>query len=72
LVDPAALAEAFAAFERRGQAAVLIGAGWRWAPGTDLVERYVGLLDGALVAVVGGLAWVVIRHVRRRSSTLGG
>ena len=38
----------------------------------NLVERYVGLLDGALVAVVGGLAWVVIQHVRRRSSTLGG
>ena len=37
----------------------------------ELVERYVGLLDYALVtAVVGFLGWMVVRHVRRRGSTL--
>jgi membrane protein DedA with SNARE-associated domain len=51
----------------------LIGAGVALGTRYDLVERYVGLLDHAVVAaVVGGLAWVVVRHVRRRGSTLGG
>jgi membrane protein DedA with SNARE-associated domain len=114
LVDPADVEKAFAAFERRGRAAVLlgrlvpvvrsfisvpagvvampwaqfllytaigsalwngalIGAGVALGTRYDLVERYVGLLDLVLVAaVVGGLVWVVVRHVRRRSSTLGG
>jgi membrane protein DedA with SNARE-associated domain len=114
LVDSADVEKAFAAFERRGRAAVLlgrlvpvvrsfisvpagvvampwpqfllytaigsalwngalIGAGVALGTRYDLVERYVGLLDHALVAaVVGGLFWVAVRHVRRRGSTLGG
>ena len=113
LVDTADVDRAFAAFERRGRTAVLVGrlipvvrsfisvpagvvrmpwpqfllytalgsAVWNGALigagvalGTqyELVERYVGLLDYALVtAVVGFLGWVVVRHVRRRRSTLG-
>jgi membrane protein DedA with SNARE-associated domain len=112
LVDTADVDRAFAAFERHGRAAVLVGrlvpvvrsfisvpagvVGMPWpqfllytalgsalwngaligagvALGTqyELVERYVGLLDYALVAAVVGLCgWVVVRHVRRRRSTL--
>jgi membrane protein DedA with SNARE-associated domain len=112
LVDTADVDRAFAAFERRGRAAVLvgrlvpvvrsfisvpagvvrmpwpqfllytalgsalwngalIGAGVALGTQYELVERYVGLLDYALVtAVVGFCGWVVVRHVRRRRSTL--
>jgi membrane protein DedA with SNARE-associated domain len=50
----------------------LIGAGVALGTQYELVERYVGLLDYALVtAVAGFLAWVVVRHLRRRGSTLG-
>jgi membrane protein DedA with SNARE-associated domain len=51
----------------------LIGAGVALGTQYELVERYVGLLDYALVAAVVGFGvWVVVRHLRRRSSTLGG
>ena len=50
----------------------LIGAGVALGTQYELVERYVGFLDYALVAaVVGFLGWIVVRHLRRRSSTLG-
>ena len=49
----------------------LIGAGVALGTQYELVERYVGLLDYALVAaVVGFLGWMVVRHLRRRGSTL--
>jgi membrane protein DedA with SNARE-associated domain len=49
----------------------LIGAGVALGTQYELVERYIGYLDYALVAaVVGGLAWIVVRHLRRRGSTL--
>jgi membrane protein DedA with SNARE-associated domain len=45
----------------------LIGAGVALGTQYELVERYVGLLDYALVAaVVLVLGWLVVRHVRRR------
>ena len=50
----------------------LIGAGVALGTQYELVERYVGLLDRALIAALVGFgAWVVVRHLRRRSSTLG-
>jgi membrane protein DedA with SNARE-associated domain len=50
----------------------LIGAGVALGTQYELVERYVGLLDYALVAaVVGFLGWILVRHLRRRGSTLG-
>jgi membrane protein DedA with SNARE-associated domain len=50
---------------------LLIGAGVALGTRYELVERYVGLLDGALVvAVAVALGWAVVRHVRRRRSTL--
>jgi membrane protein DedA with SNARE-associated domain len=50
----------------------LIGAGMALGTQYDLVESYVGYLDHALVAaVVAALGWAVVRHVRRRRSTLG-
>jgi membrane protein DedA with SNARE-associated domain len=50
----------------------LIGAGVALGTQYELVERYVGLLDRArVVAVVGLLGWMVVRHLRRRGSTLG-
>jgi membrane protein DedA with SNARE-associated domain len=49
----------------------LIGAGVALGTQYELVERYVGLLDYALVAAVVGFGvWVVVRHLRRRGSTL--
>jgi len=49
----------------------LIGAGVALGTQYELVERYVGLLDRALVvAVAGFLGWIVVRHLRRRGSTL--
>ncbi len=49
----------------------LIGAGVALGTQYELVERYVGALDLALVAaVVAAVVWVVVRHVRRRGSTL--
>ena len=114
LVDTADVDRAFAAFERHGRSAVLVGrlvpvvrsfisvpagvVGMPWpqflvytaigsavwngvligagvALGTryELVERYVGLLDWALLtAVVGFGGWVVVRHVRRRRARLEG
>ena len=51
----------------------LIGAGVALGTQYELVERYVGLLDYALVAAVVGFgSWIVVRHLRRRGSTLGG
>jgi membrane protein DedA with SNARE-associated domain len=51
----------------------LIGAGVALGTQYELVERYVGLLDHALVAAVAGFGgWIVVRHLRRRGSTLGG
>ena len=51
----------------------LIGAGVALGTQHELVERYVGYLDYALVtAVVAVLGWAVVRHVRRRSSRLEG
>jgi membrane protein DedA with SNARE-associated domain len=112
LVDAADVDRAFAAFERRGRAAVLfgrlvpvvrsfisvpagvvrmpwpqfllysaigsaiwngalIGAGVALGTQYRLVERYVGLLDIALVAaLVGAGGWLVVRYLRRRGSTL--
>jgi membrane protein DedA with SNARE-associated domain len=50
----------------------LIGAGMALGTQYDLVESYVGYLDHALVAaVVAAFGWAVVRHVRRRRSTLG-
>jgi membrane protein DedA with SNARE-associated domain len=50
----------------------LIGAGMALGTQYDLVESYVGYLDYALVAaVVGAVGWAVVRHARRRRSTLG-
>jgi membrane protein DedA with SNARE-associated domain len=50
----------------------LIGAGVALGTQYELVESYVGVLDRALVAaVVGFAAWLVVRRVRRRRSTLG-
>jgi membrane protein DedA with SNARE-associated domain len=50
----------------------LIGAGVALGTQYELVETYVGLLDRALVAAMVGFgAWLVVRHVRRRRSTLG-
>jgi membrane protein DedA with SNARE-associated domain len=50
----------------------LIGAGVALGTRYELVERYVGLLEYALVAaVIGGLAWIVVRHLRRRGASLG-
>jgi membrane protein DedA with SNARE-associated domain len=49
----------------------LIGAGVALGTQYELVERYVGLLDRALIAALVGFgAWVVVRHLRRRGSTL--
>jgi len=49
----------------------LIGAGVALGTQYELVERYVGLLDYALVAAVVAFAgWIVVRHVRRRRGTL--
>jgi membrane protein DedA with SNARE-associated domain len=51
--------------------AALIGAGVALGTQYELVERYVGLLDYALVAgVIGVLGWLVVRHVRRPDPTL--
>jgi membrane protein DedA with SNARE-associated domain len=51
---------------------LLIGAGVALGTQYELVQRYVGLLDRALVlTVVVALAWLVVRHLRRRGSTLG-
>jgi membrane protein DedA with SNARE-associated domain len=51
----------------------LIGAGVALGTQYELVERYVGLLDYALVAAAVGFGgWMVVRHLRRRGSTLGG
>ena len=50
---------------------LLIGAGVALGTRYELVERYVGLLDGALVlAVAIALGMAVVRHVRRRRDTL--
>jgi membrane protein DedA with SNARE-associated domain len=50
----------------------LIGAGVALGTQYELVEKYVGFLDYALVAAVAGaLVWIAVRHVRRRRSTLG-
>ena len=50
----------------------LIGAGVALGTQYELVERHVGLLDYALVAAVVGVgSWIVVRHLRRRGSTLG-
>jgi membrane protein DedA with SNARE-associated domain len=50
----------------------LIGAGVALGTQYELVERYIGLLDYALVAAVVGFgSWIVVRHLRRRGSTLG-
>ena len=51
--------------------AALSGAGVALGTQYELVERYVGFLDYALVAaVVAAVAWIVVRYGRRRRGTL--
>jgi len=45
---------------------LLVGAGWLLGSQYEVVDRYSGLLDWAVVAVVGGvIGWLVVRRVRR-------
>jgi membrane protein DedA with SNARE-associated domain len=52
---------------------LLIGAGMALGTQYEVVESYVGYLDWVLVAAaVGAVGWALVRHVRRRRSTLSG
>jgi membrane protein DedA with SNARE-associated domain len=52
---------------------LLIGAGMALGTQYEVVESYVGYLDWVLVATaVGAVGWALVRHVRRRRSTLSG
>jgi membrane protein DedA with SNARE-associated domain len=52
---------------------LLIGAGMALGTQYEVVESYVGYLDWVLVAAaVGAVGWTLVRHVRRRRSTLSG
>jgi len=45
---------------------LLVGAGWLLGSQYEVVDRYSGLLDWAVVAVVVGvIGWLVVRRVRR-------
>jgi membrane protein DedA with SNARE-associated domain len=52
---------------------LLIGAGMALGTQHELVETYVGYLDRLLIGAAGvAVVWAVVRHVRRRGSTLSG